>query len=252
MEKEDFIKLLKERVSVQIKDVYIFDDLEVFDSNTDRSILFDSMEELLESKIADDKIIDLVGEIKSFELVYDGGRGSSSSNVMGGGFSHARSGRGEKGFGQKKFPASFNIGTASASVEKTIKRFTEKYGKADVEYGISVDNQGFVHAHVKGSRSSVAIGTMGKDHMIVHNHPSGGNFSDTDLITTSNDRNARGVVATSSKATYTFTKTNKFKAKGFIKAVKKAQWPSKYDYDKGSDWWLKKNATAFGYKYKKS
>lgn len=34
-----------------------------------------------------------------------------------------------------------------------------------------------------------------------------------------------------------------------LKAVKKAQWPAKYSYDKGADWWLKKNAKKYGYKY---
>lgn len=46
-----------------------------------------------------------------------------------------------------------------------------------------------------------------------------------------------------------FEKTDKFNPNKFVKAVKKAQWPAKYSYDKGADWWLKKNAKKYGYKY---
>lgn len=28
-----------------------------------------------------------------------------------------------------------------------------------------------------------------------------------------------------------------------------AKWPTKYDYNKGADWWLKKNQRTYGYKY---
>lgn len=63
----------------------------------------------------------------------------------------------------------------------------------------------------------------------------------------------RGAGSTSSKAgvtsTYKFTKNENFKAKEFIKAVKKAQWSTDLDYDRGADWWLKKNQKAYGYKY---
>ena len=85
--------------------------------------------------------------------------------------------------------------------------------------------------------------------MIIHNHPGGGNFSDSDLISVASTRE-RGIVAVSGKRTYTFTKNKNFNAKGFIKAVKNAKWPTKYSYDKGADWWLKKNASVYGYSYK--
>lgn len=48
---------------------------------------------------------------------------------------------------------------------------------------------------------------------------------------------------------YSFFKTKNFKSKEFIKAVKKAKWPANLNYDKGADWWLKKNAKTYGYKY---
>ena len=42
---------------------------------------------------------------------------------------------------------------------------------------------------------------------------------------------------------------DKFKAKEFAKAVNRAQWPKNLSYDKGADWWLRKNAKTYGYKY---
>lgn len=88
---------------------------------------------------------------------------------------------------------------------------------------------------------------------LVHNHPSGGNFSDGDLQTVATTK-ARGIIAMSSNSknsgrAYHFQKNQNFKAKEFVKAMNNAKWPTKYDYDKGADWWLKKNQRAFGYKY---
>ena len=48
---------------------------------------------------------------------------------------------------------------------------------------------------------------------------------------------------------YHIRKNENFKPKAFIKAVRNAKWPAEYDYNKGADWWLKKNQRAFGYKY---
>ena len=76
-----------------------------------------------------------------------------------------------------------------------------------------------------------------------------------DLISVASTQE-KGIIATSSntskKQTFKFEKTPKFKAKEFIKAVKKAQWPTHYDYDHGADWWLRKNAKTYGYKYSAS
>lgn len=70
--------------------------------------------------------------------------------------------------------------------------------------------------------------------------------------TTAQDKNASGIIATSSKETCTLSKTKRFNAKDFSKAVQNAKWPKKYDYDKGADWWLRKNAKDYGYIYKRT
>ena len=109
--------------------------------------------------------------------------------------------------------------------------------------------------YVEGQAHSVAIGSRGKvgrgqKTMILHNHPSGGHFSDADLISTSMDARSKGIVATSTKAQYIFEKGTHFKANSFIKAVKNANMKGK-SYDDAVDKWLSKNARKFGYKYTK-
>ena len=86
--------------------------------------------------------------------------------------------------------------------------------------------------------------------MILHNHPSGGHFSDADLISTSMDARSKGIVATSTKAQYTFEKGTHFKANAFVKAVKNAIMKGT-SYDDAVDKWLKGNAKKYGYKYTK-
>lgn len=251
MKLQEFEELLKNNNGILLDDEYIiFNDLELYSFKREKSIYFANIEEFYNYKLNKVLVKDIIEQRTSFELKFDGGRGSSSSE-MGGGFGHAPRGKGDKSLSEIKFPAEFNIGTRFKTYDQALNLFKEKYADADVEYGITVDEQGFVHKHIKGGSTSVAIdGSKGE--MVIHNHPSGGNFSDSDLISVASTR-AKGIVATSSntskKATYTFTKTDKFKSKEFIKAVKKAKWPTKYDYDKGADWWLKKNAKAFGYKY---
>ena len=86
--------------------------------------------------------------------------------------------------------------------------------------------------------------------IILHNHPSGGHFSDADLISTSMDARSKGIVATSTKAQYTFEKGTHFKATQFVKAVKSAKLKGT-SYDDAVDKWLKGNAKKYGYKYTK-
>lgn len=246
MELGYFKKLLKNNNAIRLNDEYIlFNDLELYSFDTEQSIKFESFEELLKHKIQNETIGALVLRTEAFFNYYNGGRGATGPTALGGGFSHARD-RGNP-LSEVKFPAEFNVGGKNRSYDKTLELFKKKYASADVEYGVVVDHDGFVHKHIKGSRSSVAI-SGGKGQVILHNHPGGGNFSDADLISVSSTRE-NGIVAVGSKKTYSFFKTKNFKSKEFIKAVKKAKWPANLNYDKGADWWLKKNAKTYGYKY---
>lgn len=247
MEKESFRKLLKQRNGVEVReDLFVFNDFEVYNALTEESrkyVTFDEMwdaEEEVRTAVDDEK--------DGFTVTLDGGRGAgSSSSEMGGGFGNSGGGKG-RGVEKMLYPASFNaINSTSKSYDDTLKNFANKYKNADHEYGVAVDDDGFVHKHVEGGAHSVTL-VAKKGEMMLHNHPSGSNFSDLDLINTAKEA-SKGIVAVGSKKTYSFVKTNKFKAKEFIKAVKKAKWPKNLGYNEGADWWLRRNAKEYGYKY---
>lgn len=253
MKIEYFEKLLKGNNAISISDdLIIFSDFELYSFSTREGKQYRNIQELCE---ANPGIKEIIETTESFFVKFDGGRGAGSGNgKMGGGFNHAPGGGG-KGYDEKLLNAQLNINTDKKhSIDAVLGRFQQKYGNADREYGIAVDDLGYVHEHIKGGATSVGV-SGGKGQTIIHNHPSGGNFSDSDLLAVASTNN-KGIIATSSntdkKATYKFEKTNKFDSKGFIKAVKKAQWPTSMSYDKGADWWLKKNADKYGYKYSSS
>lgn len=252
MKRTEFEALLENNTGIRLNEEYVlFNDLELYSFVTEKKVKFKSFDDVYKHVIVDNSesltIGDIIEKTEEFEQEFDGGRGSGSSNSeMGGGFNHANGPRG-KDLDEVKYPAEFNINTKFKTYDQALKLFRKKYKDADTEYGITVDEQGFVHQHIKGGKTSVGI-SGNKGEMVIHNHPSGGNFSDTDLISTALT-SAKGVVATGSKGTYTFTKTHKFKAKEFVKAIKKAKWPTHMSYDEGADWWLRKNAKAYGYTY---
>jgi len=254
MEISYFKQLLETNNAITIfKDVLVFNDyeLDIYNNNLNtefRNKTFDDLLDCHVSPAGNKTVREIVESSNQFYNAYSGGRGSSSisSGPMGGGFGHASGD--EKGkLTSVKYASEFNVGGRFQHYDDMLSLFNKKYASADHEYGIVVNSEGFVTSHIEGGKSSVRIGGGAGD-MVIHNHPSAGNFSDTDLISTASTQE-KGIVATGTKYTYTMTKNKNFNAKAFIKAVKKAQWPTKYDYDKGSDWWLKKNAKSLGYTY---
>lgn len=248
MELSYFRNLLNHNNAIRLTDRWIvFSDFELYDMDNDESILSDSFEDLMSQPFEDGETLgDFIERQDEFYRTFSGGRGSRYSSEMGGGFTSAGDDR-DHGFRNAKFPAEFNVGGKFRSYDKTLDLFVKKYANADHEYGVTVDDQGFVHHHIEGGKSSVAIsGTRGQ--MILHNHPSGGNFSKADLISIASGFE-KGIAAIGSKKIYTLTKSKRFDSKGFIKAVNRAQWPKNLDYDAGADWWLRKNAKKYGYKY---
>ena len=252
MDIEYFEKLLKGNNAIRIDEsTIIFNDFEVYNLITKKSKYYRGINELVDdNKAIKNKII----ETKEFPTGYEGRGSSKLSGELGGGFDHAKE-RGKPIASKKLLNATLNFGTSKGnSVDKVLSRFQSKYANADKEYGVAVDDNGYVHEHMSGGTSSVGV-TGGKGMTIIHNHPSGSNFSDSDLLAVASTQN-KGVIATSSnarkKSTYRFEKTDKFKAKEFIKAVGNAKWDKSYSYDKGADWWLKKNQKTYGYKYTSS
>ena len=183
-----------------------------------------------------------------------GGRGSSSGGT-GNGFGSAGGGNGKI---EKLFPAELNFDVAKGNnPEKALARFKQKYGDANREYGVMIDRDGYALEHNKGQKHSVGFYTDVDGGTFIHNHPSGSHFSDTDLNTFANSK-IKSLIATSSnkdlKGDYKITKTNKFDAKGFKKAMNNAKFDDSTmeAYNKGADKWLKDNATKYGYKYEKT
>ena len=107
-----------------------------------------------------------------------------------------------------------------SELQKAIDKFSERTAGKGREYVITVDDQGFVRQYVTGGSTSVAISAMAGE-LIVHNHPSGGAFSDSDLLSTAQDRSS-GIVATGKNGSYIFRKGKNFNASGFARAVKNA------------------------------
>lgn len=250
MEIKRFKELLEGNNGIKISDeLIIYNDFELYSFKTEESKNYNNLDDLLNDN---EEVRQIILDAEDFYLDWNGGRGSSSSNSkMGGGFGSANEGKGG-GKDEKLLNAELNFGTSKGnSVNAVLGRFKDKYGNADREYAIAVDKDGYVKQHIKGGKHSVGI-SGNKGETIIHNHPSGSNFSSADLQNFANTK-VSSIVATSSnkstKGTYQISKTDKFKAKEFSKAVDKAKWPSDLDYNKGADWWLKKNQKNYGYKY---
>ena len=252
MEIKDFEKILKANNYLFLDDEYIiFNNYELYNEKTYKSKNNKSLDELLKNRIKGKTVEQIILEKDGFYLRTSGGRGAISNLLKGKmGFGSAP---GRTAKGEKLLNGELNLKQAKGnSVDSVLKRFTDKYGNANREYAIAVDENGYVHQHIKGGKHSVGI-QGDKGEIIIHNHPSGSNFSKADLENVAST-NAKGVIATSSnskvKGTYTFTKNENFKAREFKKALDKANWDRKLGYNKGASEWLKKNQKKYGYKFR--
>ena len=156
---------------------------------------------------------------------------------------------GGKGKTVRDLPARINtmVSIKNKNPEEVLKAFRKVHALADKESAVTVDENGYVTQYVHGGKSSVAIQGR-KGEMIYHNHPSGGAFSKADLVNTALEP-SKGIVASGKGGDYIFTKTQKFKAEAFVKAVETAKLKGK-DYDDAANKWLAANAKKYGYEYK--
>ena len=192
-----------------------------------------------------------VQDVTAIEL---DGRGTSKAGSDSGNdddkefrFSHATDGHG-KDRTAPDLPARVNVKVANAdkNPEAALRAFRDLHVSDDYESAIAVDAQGFVTQYVHGNAHSVRIrGRSGE--MIYHNHPSGGAFSDSDLISTSLSPE-KGIVASGKNGDYIFAKGSHFKAEGFVKAVRRAKLKGA-TYDDAVDRWLTDNQKKYGYTY---
>lgn len=210
---------------------------------------------MLDYELDGEKVRDIILRTDTLYLPpLNGGRGAGDGTQSTFKFGHADQ-RGQGNNGKQLLPAQANVKIKSKTLEGAMNEFRAKHGNSDHEWAYEVDDNGYVHQYVEGAKHSVAIGSRakvgkGQKTMILHNHPSGGHFSDADLISTAMDDRSKGIVATSGKAQYTFEKGTHFKANAFTKAVKNATLKGT-SYDDAVDKWLKANSKKYGYKYTK-
>lgn len=221
--------------------------LELWNDETGESIYFKKIPEMLFHTVEGETIADIIARTEQLNIpLLTGGRGASSGASGTFKFGHAN----DKGGGNDKAlpPAAANVRIKSKTPEAAMAEFRQKHGASDHEWAYEVDDQGFVHQYVEGGRSSVGIWSKSRNTMILHNHPGGGHFSDSDLISVSMQRQAKGIVASTTKYNYIFQKGTHFKANEFVKAVKSATMKGS-SYDDAVHKWLTKNQKKYGYKY---
>ena len=260
MEVVKFKEELKERDGIVLNDEFIiFNDYELYSLKTNVAKNFKKFEDLLEIKVGGKTIESMILEKENFEMIDNGGRGSSSGGAKGGLFSGQ--GSRERG-GRGKFmpPAEVNALTSARfkSVEKTAKAYGKHLLDSDREFGAVIDKDGFAVQYVKGGHTSVThLERQGA--YSIHNHPVKGLAkagikaynapSAPDLKNMALGKGKGTIVASSGNRTiYVIEKTPKFNSKGFVKAMGSAK--STGNYDKDVNNFLRKNQKAYGYKYK--
>lgn len=221
--------------------------VELYNLNTNESLLFRTVQEALDASIGDCTIREHIdqADMSLFKYEYDGRGRSGSGNSQEFQFGNADNGNGEDNT-RADFPARVNINSTNSSPERTLDLFRQLHVNDDYESAFTVDEQGFVTQYVHGNPTSVGIwGKAGE--MVYHNHPSGGAFSKNDLLNMTTTA-AKGIVASGKNGDYIFQKSNNFKANEFAKAVNTVKMRGS-SYDDAVDKWLKKNQRKYGYQY---
>lgn len=220
--------------------------LRLWDAETDKTTKFKSMRDawafLFDGKHT---VEDALKGIERFELPALNGRKGGSSSMKDFKFNHARDyGNGEA---IRHLNAEANVRIKEKTEKNAIKYFSDLYTNADHEYGMAIDEQGYIHNYVEGGAHSVPIHGK-KGQLIVHNHPGGGAFSDGDLIVAARGTE-RGIVAIGKRGDYYFLKKGgHFKGPQFERAVKRAKLRGT-DYDDAARRWLRANQEKFGYRF---
>lgn len=191
-------------------------------------------------------------------IILYGGRGGSSNSKT---FTMGHAGGSGGGLGidgtGNHVPAEANVQIKTKTYEEALKNFQKNFANADHEYAYEVDKQGFVHFFNEGEAHSVSLSLKSlsnKNTVIVHNHPSDGHFSDTDLLNLTRHKSG-GVVAVGKTNTYSVLKVDgRFDNNGFAKMIHDASRKGikGTSYDDAVHKLLKANAKKYGYVYTKT
>lgn len=230
--------------------------ISIWNEETDESVNFKTLEEALDYKIGNETVRQIIERMeKPYIPTLNGGRGASSgSGNKTFKFGHASGGGG--GNDKQLLPAAANVKIKSKTLDGALAEFKNNHLNSNREWAYEVDSNGYVHQYVRGAAHSVGIGASakvarGEKTMIIHNHPSGGAFSDSDLLSVASQRRAKGIIASGKNYDYKLTKGTHFKADSFSKAVKNAKMTGK-DYDDAVNKWLKANQKKYGYTYSRT
>ena len=249
MRKQDFEELFSERVGangfyLDDETIIFREPLQLWNQETDEEQYFESLEDMYEFEYKGKKISEYIDEMDNLEIQLSGSVGAGKMQTFK--FNHAPNNGKDKT--KDLFPAYANVRIKAKTLEGAMQEFHNRFENEDHEWAYEVDPQGYVHQYKEGNATSVAISGRNKNNMILHNHPSGGAFSDSDLISASLG-NERGIVASGKNGDYIFQKNGgHFKAAEFVKAVKRAKLEGT-SYDDAVDRWLKANQKKYGYRY---
>lgn len=219
--------------------------IRVWDAETNKTTKFTSMREawafLFDGKRT---VEDALKGIERFELPALTGRKGGSGKMQTFKFGHAPTGHDKRII----LNAEANVHIKEKTEASAIKYFSDLYTNADHEYGMAIDEQGYVHSYVEGAKHSVGIwGDKGQ--FVLHNHPSGGAFSDSDMISTARSRES-GIAAITRTGDYYFRKNGgHFRAAQFERAVRRANLQGT-DYDDAVRRWLTAHQKTYGYRFK--
>lgn len=252
MKIEQFKQLFSDEVGangfylIPEKEVMVFrKPLQIWEAETNKEYLFENIEQFLDFVYDGISVRERIENMDMLQVSLSGSTGNQQTFKFG----HAGDSGNGKDMSQTLFPAYANVRIKSKTLEGAMQEFHERFANENIEWAYEVDPQGYVHQYKRGNATSVGIWGTNKNNMILHNHPSGGAFSDSDLISTSLS-NEKGIVASGKNGDYIFQKNGgHFKATEFVKAVKTAEMKGK-NYDDAVDKWLTANQKKYGYKYK--
>jgi hypothetical protein len=219
---------------------------EVWDAKTDEDKSFKSLDDALAYKPDGKNTVEnLIKKLKTANISIDGGRGSSSGSENEYMFGHARNDNGAST--TSDFPARINVITKMKTLEGSISSFRSIVDKSHNEHAITVGNYGYATQYLHGGSTSVAV-SGGRGEFVIHNHPGGGSFSDSDMYSMAQGIE-RGIVATYGKGYRILTKGSHFKTAAFVRGVKNAK-PKGKNYDDAIDKWLTGHQRKYGYIFK--
>ena len=250
MDKQRFTEEFQNYVGVPLTaDLYLFRyPLRLVDTRTAKPTFFASLEGAFAAIVEGRSVWDYICDRypKRIEFVMNGGGGGSSGM---GTFSFGHAGGGGDGGGPSHVPAEANVRIKTKTEAGAMEEFSQRFANADHEWAYTIDEQGYVHGFAEGGRSSVMPEGRLQGHLILHNHPSGGAFSDSDLISMSMS-GARGVVAHTTNGDWVVRTTGHFKPEAFVRAVRSAKMKGT-DYDDAVRRWLssKDRQQKFGYRF---